>query len=976
MGASDTPLKSAVAACHTLFLNQIVSRGGAHAQDRDVVPRDTLPGGAHAQNRDVVPRDTLPGGAHAQERDVVPRDTLPGGAHAQDRDVVPRDTLPGGAHAQNRDVVPRDTLPGGAHAQNRDVVPRDTLPGGAPSKRRNKSGAHSKRRRKVPRYSLPGGAHAQNRDVVPRDTLPGGAHAQDRDVVPRDTLPGGAHAQDRDVVPRDTLPGGAHAQNRDVVPRDTLPGGAPSKRRNKSGAHSKRRRKVPRYSLPGGAHAQDRDVVPRDTLPDETHVQNRDVSLDGLAGLIIPRKRSTRRKTPLWDTVYSSDSDCGSMSSVYEPNSTESDSDEWSKSGEEEFSLRMDTLKKKVFGAKQKLTLSSASIEKEADLGGSEPEQMTKLPLQTCLTNSKMNIKDCETEPDEDEAEPDEDETISNPVEPAQESSNPTSHKEGITISEKKCHACLFCGKSFTCKMARHIKRSHGSETKVMAAVTSKDPQKAFEKLRLEGDFHHNQKVLETGVGEIIVVRRQGTGGADCYSPCPSCNGFYKSNELYRHKCAFKSDNTKTKSMKMQSRMLLSCKTNEGSFDSMRNDEVGFIAKTDELIRGFGERLTEKGGADKKKNVSQKMRELSRLLLGVRQKKPNISMKELINPKYFDDVVGTVKEMCGFSGSKRLDIATPSLAIKLQHDLKKCSMIVMGWGLKSNDDALAKRGTDFARLIDNEWSERISSRAKATLSKKRHNREYVLPLAEDLVKLSRHLDNKISHLTDQVKAGGILTEWRKLAKVTLVKIITFNKRRSGETSQLEVEQFLKRPKWEQCSNALKEGLTPVEAQLCTRLDLVEIVGKHDRKVPVILTKPMVEAIDILIAKRPIEVAKNNKYVFAATMGSMSYLKGWNCLKEVLKEVDGLEAPKKITGTNLRKYIATVSQLGALTQTDMDWLARHLGHDVHVHREFYRLHESTAELAKVSKLLIAVDEGRISHLKGKSLEEISLEGELL
>ncbi|EDO44066.1 predicted protein [Nematostella vectensis] len=144
--------------------------------------------------------------------------------------------------------------------------------------------------------------------------------------------------------------------------------------------------------------------------------------------------------------------------------------------------------------------------------------------------------------------------------------------------------------------------------------------------------------------------------------------------------------------------------------------------------------------------------------------------------------------------------------------------------------------------------------------------------------------------------------------------------------------------------------------------------------PVTLIKLMIEAIEVLIAKRPIQVAKNNKYVFAASMESMSYLKGWNCLKEVLKEVDGLEAPKKITGTNLRKYIATVSQFGALTQTDIDWLARHLGHDVHVHHEFYRLHESTAELAKVSKLLIAVDEGRISHLKGtvSSDEEESIE----
>ena len=59
-------------------------------------------------------------------------------------------------------------------------------------------------------------------------------------------------------------------------------------------------------------------------------------------------------------------------------------------------------------------------------------------------------------------------------------------------------------------------------------------------------------------------------------------------------------------------------------------------------------------------------------------------------------------------------------------------------------------------------------------------------------------------------------------------------------------------------------------------------------------------------------------------------------------------------TKLQKYIATISQVLSL-----NWLARHLGHDVRVHREFYRIHESTIEIAKVSKLLLAVDGGKTS-----------------
>ena len=60
---------------------------------------------------------------------------------------------------------------------------------------------------------------------------------------------------------------------------------------------------------------------------------------------------------------------------------------------------------------------------------------------------------------------------------------------------------------------------------------------------------------------------------------------------------------------------------------------------------------------------------------------------------------------------------------------------------------------------------------------------------------------------------------------------------------------------------------------------------------------------------------------------------------------------------------------------MDWLARHLGHDINVHREFYRKHDSTIELAKVSKLLLAVDCGKVSHLAGQKLDDIQLDGKL-
>lgn len=60
----------------------------------------------------------------------------------------------------------------------------------------------------------------------------------------------------------------------------------------------------------------------------------------------------------------------------------------------------------------------------------------------------------------------------------------------------------------------------------------------------------------------------------------------------------------------------------------------------------------------------------------------------------------------------------------------------------------------------------------------------------------------------------------------------------------------------------------------------------------------------------------------------------------------------------------------LKEHELEWVARHLGHDIKVHREFYRLHSNTAEVVKVGKLLLATEEG-LSKYAGKGLSDVTL-----
>lgn len=63
----------------------------------------------------------------------------------------------------------------------------------------------------------------------------------------------------------------------------------------------------------------------------------------------------------------------------------------------------------------------------------------------------------------------------------------------------------------------------------------------------------------------------------------------------------------------------------------------------------------------------------------------------------------------------------------------------------------------------------------------------------------------------------------------------------------------------------------------------------------------------------------------------------------------------------------------MSDSDVGELARHMGHELAVHRKFYRLQEDVIELAKISKLLLLIDGGKVNEFKNKNLDDIEING---
>lgn len=86
----------------------------------------------------------------------------------------------------------------------------------------------------------------------------------------------------------------------------------------------------------------------------------------------------------------------------------------------------------------------------------------------------------------------------------------------------------------------------------------------------------------------------------------------------------------------------------------------------------------------------------------------------------------------------------------------------------------------------------------------------------------------------------------------------------------------------------------------------------------------------------------------------------------------LDRPDLVTSTYLRKHIATVSQLLNMNDSEFQLLCTHMGNSALVHQDYYRLPSQTLELAKVSKLRMAIQNGNLVSLCGKTLGEIDID----
>ena len=154
---------------------------------------------------------------------------------------------------------------------------------------------------------------------------------------------------------------------------------------------------------------------------------------------------------------------------------------------------------------------------------------------------------------------------------------------------------------------------------------------------------------------------------------------------------------------------------------------------------------------------------------------------------------------------------------------------------------------------------------------------------------------------------------------------------------------------------ISETLSDFEQHLAGSLLRMVVRGKKGRGVPILFSQSIRARVDLRLKLHGRVGVQSSPYVFNSLSGHGKPLRGCDCLRKFAK-LSGVKNPHALTSTKLRKHIETMSQVMNVKDNELDLLATFIGHDVRVHRDFYRMPKSTTQVAMVSKLLMAAERG--------------------
>lgn len=358
-------------------------------------------------------------------------------------------------------------------------------------------------------------------------------------------------------------------------------------------------------------------------------------------------------------------------------------------------------------------------------------------------------------------------------------------------------------------------------------------------------------------------------------------------------------------------------------------------------------------------DVSSRMRELARTVLLMRTSYGVNNLNDILSPRNCEKLVEAVKQI------GQLDEAThtfrkPNLAKNIGAALQKCAEIKkVTDGL--TDEKARKDADQFIDWFVASWGDFVSAVAKQSMQKVKFDKDNVLPTCQDIAALTKHVQ-------EEGLAAQECDDYQTLAKSTMCEIVLFNRKRAGEIQRLKKAEYENRKKGQELHPDVAGSLSKFELHLVKSLLRIEVRGKLNRRTAILLTQNVTEKIDHLLQLQSKQGGKAaaSPYVFATPEGDRPF-RTCDVIRSYSQEA-GVKNSTLFRSTNLRKQVATMTQCLAISEGDQDLLAEFMGHDIRIHRKYYRLPMDILQKAKVAKVLLAAN-GQFQQREAKMVTKL-------
>lgn len=504
-----------------------------------------------------------------------------------------------------------------------------------------------------------------------------------------------------------------------------------------------------------------------------------------------------------------------------------------------------------------------------------------------------------------------------------------------------------------------------------MIFTGSKERREIQDSLSKLGSFNWNRNA-EINNGELITRRRPNqklNKKATDFKACPYCLGSYINLSYHvARKCPQRPTVNYEQAKGERIITVLSktvearysVKANDGlrkMFDSMQEDDTLRLIKFDWLLIEFGNRICSKYNRHYNKGMkSNQLRSAGRILTAMKNISSEVfDFASIYQTKLFDSVVDAIKVVNKFDPITN-EFEKPGPASTCVALIKRIGGILKSQYIRKRDPEKELETDKFLTLTLTDLPYVITKAITDTQSRMRRERVLNLPSSEDVQRLAKYISVERNEVFEVLKTRFSYKNWVKLSELTLASIIVFNRRRVGESRNIEVINFTGRDSFNEVSNGeLFAALSESSKLVAKQYTRMQVRGKKGRTVPVLLKRDIEECIEYLLDHREkAGVAIDNPLLFAlpsTIKTNLRYVKGWNVLNKIAK-LCGAVKPSSLTGTNLRKHMATFCVSLELNDGLVSEVADFMGHAEKVHREYYRKNTVDRQIVTMAKLLEA------------------------